>query len=366
VPSTKRHPGFVLSGEAPPKKAKASPVECSEPPQRLSINPADSDLEATKLGCKREHFAKPFIFTSEQICTITDKFDNRNLIGPTQFGKVYRGKICEGVSGSKTQNVIVKIWDEKSDDLVGNDDYLMVEEEEMFLTDASVVDHPNLVNLIGYCCEEQVRAVVYDLDPLDTLHNMMLKDDFNWLGRIKVALGIARLLDFLHGQNKPYLVFNIDARHIMVDQEFNPVLFDFGLMSGGLIGEMSYPKQFIYMSLGYVDPFFVNSGLQRGLFCDVFSYGVILVELIAKIDINEEKLRSIRVLPDEWARSVYKPGCSLVEKSLEKDAGYHATDGPIITKLAMHCVKYHPKDRPTMKEVVEQLQSLQVVQLHGD
>ncbi|KAH7841381.1 hypothetical protein Vadar_029141 [Vaccinium darrowii] len=336
VPLTNRHPGFVLSGEAQPKKAKASLAECSEPPQRLSINPADSDLEATK-----------------------------NLIGPTQFGKVYRGKICEGVSGSKTQNVIVKIWDEKSDDLVGHDDYLMVEEEEMFLTDASVVDHPNLVNLIGYCCEEQVRAVVYDLDPLDTLHNMMLKDDFNWLWRIKVALGIARLLDFLHGQNKPYLIFNIDACHIMVDQEFNPILFDFGLMSGGLIGEMSYPKQFIYMSLGYVDPFFVNRGL-RGLFSDVFSYGVILVELIAKIAIDKEKLRSIRDLPDEWARSVYKPGCSLVEKSLEKDAGYHATDGPIITKLAMHCVEYHPKDRPTMKEVVEQLQSLQVFQLHGD
>lgn len=109
-----------------------------------------------------------------------------------------------------------------------------------------------------------------------------------------------------------------------------------------------------------------STGLPRGLFCDVFSYGVILVELIAKIAIDKEKLRSIRDLPDEWARSVYKPGCSLVEKSLEKDAGYHATDGPIITKLAMHCVEYHPKDRPTMKEVVEQLQSLQVVQLHGD
>lgn len=342
-------------------------MECSEPPQRLSINPADSDLEATTLGRKREHFAKPVIFTSEQICTITDKFDDRNLIGPTQFGKVYRGKICEVVSGSKTQNVIVKIWDEKSDDLVGNDDYLMVKEEVMFLTDASVVDHPNLVNLIGYCCEEQLMAVVYDLDPLDTLHNMMLKDDFNWLGRIKVALVFARLLDFLHRQNKPYLVFNIDACHIMVDQEFNPVLFDFGLMSGGLIGEMSYPKQFIYMSLGYVDPFYVNRGLRRGLFCDVFSYGVILIELIAKIAIDNKKLQSIRyLLPDEWAKSLYQPGGSLVEKSLEKDAGYHATDGPIITKLAMHCVEYLPKDRPTMKEVVEQLQSLQVVQLQGD
>ncbi|KAG5554524.1 hypothetical protein RHGRI_012167 [Rhododendron griersonianum] len=170
--------------------------------------------EATKLGSRREHFTKPIEFTSEQMCTFTDMFDKRNLIGPTQFGEVYRGKICECVSGSKTKNVIVKIWDEKSDPLVGKDEYLM--EEVMFLTDASVVDHPNLVNVIGYCC----RGVVHDLDPVDTLHNMMLKDDFTWLWRIKVALGFARLLEFLHGHDKPSLVFNIDACHIMLDQVY--------------------------------------------------------------------------------------------------------------------------------------------------
>lgn len=63
----------------------------------------------------------------------------------------------------------------------------MLQEEEMFLTDASVVDHPNLVNLIGYCCEEQVRAVVYDLDPLDTLHNMMLKGTIDLCSGVELS-----------------------------------------------------------------------------------------------------------------------------------------------------------------------------------
>ncbi|KAG5554536.1 hypothetical protein RHGRI_012177 [Rhododendron griersonianum] len=291
-------------------------------------------------------------------------FDKRNLIGPTQFGEVYRGKICEGVSGSKTKKVIVKIWDEKSDPLVGKDEYLM--EEVMFLTDASVVDHPNLVNVIGYCCDEQVRGVVYDLDPVDTLHNMMLKDDFTWLRRIKVALGFACLLEFLHGHDKPYLVFNIDACHIMLDQEFNPILFDFGLMSGGIIGELSYPKKFIYMSLGYVDPFFVDTGMRHDLSCDVFSYGVILIELIAKITIDLEKSVRLMDLPDEWAKRVHKPIVSLVQESLEKDLGYEATDGPMITNLAMHNVEYYLENRPTMKQVVEQLEGLRVVLHHGD
>lgn len=64
----------------------------------------------------------------------------------------------------------------------------MPQEEVMFLTDASVVDHPNLVNVIGYCCDEQVRGVVYDLDPVDTLHNMMLK------GTIDPCSGVNLLL----------------------------------------------------------------------------------------------------------------------------------------------------------------------------
>ncbi|KAI8561162.1 hypothetical protein RHMOL_Rhmol04G0316200 [Rhododendron molle] len=307
MPLMKRYTPFVQSGEPEPKKAKASLVEYLELPQRLSINPAVSGL-----------LAPTFFLTEYKLVQVSFEWVSM-LCYHAHTGPLNK-------------------------------------EEVMFLTDASVVDHPSLVIVIGYCCDEQVRGVVYDLDPVDTLHNMVLK----------VALGFARLLEFLHGHDKPYLVFNIDACHIMLDQEFNPILFDFGLMSGGIIGELSYPKKFIYMSLGYVDPFFVDTGMQHDLSCDVFSYGVILIELIAKIVIDLEKSVKLLDLPDERAKLVYKPGFSLIQESLEKDPGYDATDGPMITNLAMRCVEYYPENRPTMKEVVEQLEGLRVVKLHGD
>lgn len=92
------------------------------------------------------------------------------------------------------------------------------------------------------------------------LHLLHVLDDFNWLWRIKVALGIARLLDFLHGQNKPYLIFNIDACHIMVDQVglnvfFSSLLFlKFSLCFAFFLG-ISYIICHIFL------PFFF-SGIQ--------------------------------------------------------------------------------------------------------
>uniref|UniRef100_A0A5B6Z1J7 Protein kinase domain-containing protein n=1 Tax=Davidia involucrata TaxID=16924 RepID=A0A5B6Z1J7_DAVIN len=324
------------------------------------------DFGVGKSGSKEIDPARPIVFTSGQLRAFTNNFDEENLIGPTQFGQVYRGKIQQGMIGREAQDVIVKIWDEHSYRLILTDDYVMVKEEVLFLTHPSAHLHPNLVNLIGFCCEREVTGVVYDLNPLDTLHNLMMKDDFNWLQRIKVAIEFARLLEFLHGQDKPYLVLNIDAWHIMLDQDYNPILFDFGLMSGGIIGELSVQKKLIPMSPGYVDLCFATIGGWWETCCDVFSYGVILLGLIAKRVVNKDKfglISSTDLLVDEWAKKEYKPNCSLVHNSLERHSGYYAPDGLVITELAMRCIKFAPETRPAMKEVVECLGTLQV---HGD
>ncbi|CAK9139292.1 unnamed protein product [Ilex paraguariensis] len=196
---------------------------------------------------------KSLAFTSKELLSFTNNFDERNRIGSTQFGELYRGKFQHG---SEAQDVAVKIWNEKSDHLIGTDDYLMA-------------------------------------------------------------------------------------------KECNPILFDFGLLSGGIIGG------------------------PRGIVCDVFSYGVIVLGHIAKRLFEEVKLhkgewRQENILVDEWANSVYKPNGSLVHSSVEKDLGYYGPDAPIITQLGMRCVTYFPPDRPTMKEVVECLEHLQVVEHHGD
>ncbi|XP_022762394.1 probable serine/threonine-protein kinase PBL3 [Durio zibethinus] len=107
-----------------------------------------------------------------------------------------------------------------------------------FLQDPSVESHPGMVKLIGHCCQDTtIYGAVYDINPEDTLQNIIDKDSFTWVQRMKVALGLARLLEFLHNRSSPYLVLNIDAAHPLLDQDFNPMLIDFGLLKGGIIGE---------------------------------------------------------------------------------------------------------------------------------
>ncbi|KAM7503446.1 hypothetical protein LguiB_002350 [Lonicera macranthoides] len=114
--------------------------------------------------------------------------------------------------------------------------------------------HPNVVKLIGYCCEsEEWHCVVYDLNPLDSLYNLVLKDSFTWLQRIKVIIGFACLLDSIREKdppNLPYRVHNIDAQHIMLDQDCNPKLFDFSSISGGIFPDKR--SQFVTGTAGYL------------------------------------------------------------------------------------------------------------------
>uniref|UniRef100_A0A5B7ANN8 Protein kinase domain-containing protein n=1 Tax=Davidia involucrata TaxID=16924 RepID=A0A5B7ANN8_DAVIN len=335
--------------------------------------------EAEKLQSKKKDSQKPLEFTEAQLGGFTNNFEGRNLIRPTQFGKVYRGKIEPGMIGKEAQDVTVKIWDEKAYRLAYPDDYIVLDEEVKFLTDPSVNHHPNLVKLIGYCRGVDVKGVVYDLNLRDSLHNLIRKESFNWFQRIKVAVRFARLLEFLHGQAKPYLVLGIDAGHIMLDQDWNPILFEFGLMSGGILGELSFVKKEIPGSIGYVDPYLATTGLRWNACCDVFSFGIIVLGLISKRIVNmeemakriadKEEVESLMILlVNEWAKREYKPKCSLVHSSLEEDCNYHVGDGPIITALGMRCVERHPNNRPTMKEVVACLEGLLVVQHqhHGD
>uniref|UniRef100_A0A5B7BGM9 Protein kinase domain-containing protein n=1 Tax=Davidia involucrata TaxID=16924 RepID=A0A5B7BGM9_DAVIN len=312
--------------------------------------------------------------TSEHLILYTNGFDKKNLLGDTQFGKLYRGIIPHDPNQAEAQAVTVKIWVDPDIYLLDpNDKKSRLEDEVYFLQHPSVKNHPNLVKLIGYSEKGEPLGVVYDLDPRDTLHNLLVEDTFTWLERIKVALGFARLLEFLHDHDFPYMVRNIDAAHVMIDQDANPILFDFGMLSGGIIGDMANnSSQRIWGSIGYTD-FHLASVGGWSITRDVYSYGVLLVSLIAKRVVDKDMPEKTSV--DSWAKKEYKPKksffklqakSSLVHKSFEEDPFYDARDGPKITKLAMSCLEFFPKKRPTMKGIVQSLQALHVVRSHGE
>ncbi|KAE9467966.1 hypothetical protein C3L33_00118, partial [Rhododendron williamsianum] len=254
--------------------------------------------------------------TYESLESFTKGFSPQNYIGDTQYGKLYRGQIQKGL---ETLGVIVKIWGNEFTSFATTAEHQLSrwQNEIKLMTESDVRSHPNVAKLIGFCSENGRLGVVYELQPVDSLWSLIRKDDFKWIAWIKVALGFACLLEFLHDQG--LWVHNISSAHLLVEQNFNPRLVDFCMIAGGVFGETHHDYE--VGSAGHVDP--------RGY--------------------NGER------------KSV-----SLVDESLKSDPFFDAHDGVEITKLAMRCVDRRPEQRPTMKEVVCCLRKLKVVNSIGD
>ena len=98
---------------------------------------------------------------------------------------------------------------------------------------------------------------------------------------------------------------------------------------------------------------------------DVFSYGVVLLGLITKRIVDMENIQTT-TLVYRWAWRQYIPNRYLVHESLVEDPGFYASDGIMITELAMRCIQRELDKRPSMKDVVKRLEGLQAVQLYGN
>lgn len=304
-------------------------------------------------------------FSFEELELFTNGFSQENFIGNTQFGKVYRGNILK--NGMEAQEVTVKIWVDRGIYEVKPFQRSRLVEEVYLLGIAKPI--PNMVKLIGFCFQrEKYYGVVYDLKPLDTVYNLVLKDSFSWVQRMKVAVGFACFLaSFRSMFALKYLVRNISPAHIMLDQDFWPILFDFGMLAVGPVSDRTTKLSGCY---GYFDPCLAVPG-RWSQKCDVFSLGCVLIGLIAKRVYHEEDYSSDAPQLYEWALKTYnnskKPNCSLVHKSLMADEDFFASDGRKITKLLIRCVdNKHIDSRPTLQEVAESLLKLRIVQKHPD
>ncbi|XP_016440370.2 putative serine/threonine-protein kinase PBL21 [Nicotiana tabacum] len=299
--------------------------------------------------------------TFEKLRQYTGQFSPDNLVAISQYGKLYRGKMPVGLNqeDETTKDVAIKIlFDPRL--LRDNKDLVRFEDELKFLQDPRIRGNPNLVKLIGYCREDKILGVVYDLKPRDTLYNLIIQDEFKWLDRVRAALALARLLNFLHCQKSQYLIRNINPAHIVLDKDFNPILFEFGMLLGSALDKTVSQRE--AGTFGYIDPIVAQCGAWT-VKSDVYSFGVLLLDLMSKRVIDLKNTLATAV--DLWALKEYKPGCSLVHQSLEDDPYFDRRDGPKMTDLAMQCMDEEEKKRPLMKEVVSRLEALHVVQQHA-
>ncbi|XP_073157595.1 probable serine/threonine-protein kinase PBL7 [Henckelia pumila] len=235
-----------------------------------------------------------------------------------------------------------------------------------------------MVRMYGLCADGEHVGAMYELQASDSVHNLIPKDSFTWLQRIKVALGIASLLKFLHtrySQYSPIIIHNLDAAHILLDENGYPRLCDFGMITGGIFSDRTVGKNDqVHGCYGYIDP----SADEKGDWSDkqdVFSYGVILLGLITKRIHTEEDQQAHLPFVHEWARREHEASQSdsdmkafrrsLVHESLTNDPDFDSDDGVEITAMAMKCMHVCVSKCPAMKQVLMSLLTLPVVKKHA-
>lgn len=251
-------------------------------PRMTILSSASSKLRSrNSLGSKKVSLAQKDAagvtisaqtFTFRELAAATKNFRRECFIGEGGFGRVYKGRL-----ESTGQIVAIKRLDK--DGLQGNREFLV--EVLMF----SLLHHPNLVNLIGYCAEGDQRLLVYEFMPLGSLEDHLHylppgKEPLDWNTRMRIAAGAARGLEYLHDKANPPVIYrDFKSSNILLDEGFHSKLSDFGLAKLGPVGDQSHVSTRVMGTYGYCAPEYAMTG-QLTAKSDVYSFGVVFLELI--------------------------------------------------------------------------------------
>ncbi|KAK8524716.1 hypothetical protein V6N13_015728 [Hibiscus sabdariffa] len=277
----------------------------------------------------------------------TDSFSVENLLGEGSFGRVYRAQFGDG------KVLAVKKIDSSALPSGMSDDFM-----EM-VSNISQLHHTNVTELVGYCSEHGQHLLVYEFHKNGSLHDFLhIADEFSkpliWNSRVKIALGTARALEYLHEVCSPSVVHkNIKSTNILLDAELNPHLSDSGLATSIPNADEVLNRDDV--GSGYRAPEVKMSG-QYSLKSDVYSFGVVMLELLTgrkPFDGTRPRLEQSLV---RWATPQLHDIDALskmVDPALE--GLYPVKSLSRFADVIALCVQPEPEFRPPMSEVVEAL-----------
>ncbi|KAK4607954.1 hypothetical protein RGQ29_001680 [Quercus rubra] len=307
---------------------------------------------------RRDSATNPLIaFTFNELKIITGNFRQDRVLGGGGFGSVYKGFISEDLrEGLPPIPVAVKVHDGDNSHQ-GHREWLA---EVIFLGQLS---HPNLVKLIGYCCEDQQRVLIYEYMARGSVENNLFSRvllPLPWSIRMKIAFGAAKGLAFLHEAEKPVIYRDFKTSNILLDLDYNAKLSDFGLAKDGPVGDKSHVSTRIMGTYGYAAPEYIMTGHLTPR-SDVYSYGVVLLELLTgRKSLDKSRPAREQNLTD-WALPLLKEKkklLNIIDPRLEGDYPIKGVNKAAM--LAYHCLNRNPKARPLMRDIVDSLEPLQV------
>lgn len=318
---------------------------------------AESNSSTSKVEDEIKVASRLRKFSFNDLKLATRNFRPESLLGEGGFGCVFKGWIEEnGTAPVKPgTGLTVAVKTLNHDGLQGHKEWLA---EVNYLGD---LVHQNLVKLIGYCIEDDQRLLVYEFMPRGSLENHLFRRSLPlpWSIRMKIALGAAKGLAFLHEEaERPVIYRDFKTSNILLDAEYNAKLSDFGLAKDGPEGDKTHVSTRVMGTYGYAAPEYVMTGHLTSR-SDVYSFGVVLLEMITgrrSMDKNRPNGEHNLV---EWARphlGERRRFYRLIDPRLE---GHFSIKGAQkAAHLAAHCLSRDPKARPLMSEVVEALKPL--------
>ncbi|XP_004503882.1 probable LRR receptor-like serine/threonine-protein kinase At5g63710 isoform X2 [Cicer arietinum] len=289
-------------------------------------------------------------FSLREVQIATKNFSESNVIGQGGFGKVYKGALSDN-----TKVAVKRLTD------YHNPGGEAAFEREVHLI--SVAVHRNLLRLIGFCTTSTERILVYPfMENLSVAYRLRdLKSDeksLDWATRKRVAFGTAHGLEYLHEQCNPKIIHrDLKAANILLDNEFEPVLGDFGLAK--LVdARMTHVTTQVRGTMGHIAPEYLSTGKSSEK-TDVFGYGITLLELITgqrAIDLSRLEEEEDVLLIDHVKNLLRDNRLEdIVDNNLET---YDPKEAETILQVALLCTQGYPEDRPTMSEVVKMLQGV--------
>ncbi|XP_062083436.1 G-type lectin S-receptor-like serine/threonine-protein kinase LECRK3 [Humulus lupulus] len=287
-------------------------------------------------------------FTFAKLEKATDGFNEQ--LGVGAFGVVFKGILDLGNNDSLA--IAVKRLDNNN---------MVKEGEQEFKAEVMSIgrtNHKNLVQLIGFCNEGQHRLLVYEYMSNGSLATFLFgpSDKPKWHQRMQIALGIARGLFYLHEECSTQIIHcDIKPQNILLDDSCKARISDFGLAKI-LKTDQTRTTTGIRGTKGYVAPeWFRNIAVTVKV--DVYSYGILLLELICcRKNVEENVEEDAQMVLADWACDCYEAGKMECLVENDDEAIHEMKMVEKCVMVALWCIQEDPSLRPTMKKVMLMLE----------
>ncbi|RVW82350.1 putative serine/threonine-protein kinase PBL3 [Vitis vinifera] len=293
-------------------------------------------------------------FSFNDLKNATRNFRPDSLLGEGGFGYVFKGWIDEQTLAAVKpgSGMVIAVKKLKPEGFQGHKEWLT---EVNYL---GQLHHPNLVKLIGYCLE--VRTGFWSMSScLKGAWRIISLEvrgpqPLSWAVRIRVAIGAARGLSFLHDAESQVIYRDFKASNILLD-----ALSDFGLAKAGPTGDRTHVSTQVMGTHGYAAPEYVATGRLTAK-SDVYSFGVVLLELLSgRRAVDKTKIGVEQNLVD-WAKPYLGDKRRLFRIMDTKLEGQYPQKGAFMAAtLALQCLNTEAKVRPRMSEVLATLEQIQ-------